>query len=45
MNVETAASYPEILAKISTEGSCTKQQIFSINEQLCIGRKCHLGFS
>ena len=43
MNVETAACYPEILAKISTEGSCIKQQIFSINEQLCIGRKCRLG--
>lgn len=45
-NVEAAASHPEDIAKIMNEAGYTEKQMFSgVDEQSCIGRRCHLGLS
>ena len=40
-----AASYAEALAKIINEGGYSKQQIFNVDEQPYVERRCHLGLS
>ena len=44
-DVEAAASNLEYLAQIINEGGYMKQQIFHVDEQPCIGKRCHLGLS
>ena len=40
-----AASYAEALAKIINESGYSKQQIFNVDEQPYVERRCHLGLS
>jgi len=44
-DVEAAASNLEYLAQIINEGGYMKQQIFRVDEQPYIGKRCHLGLS
>ena len=44
-DVEAATSNLEYLAQIINEGGYMKQQIFSVDEQPYVGKRCHLGLS
>ena len=42
-DTEDEMSYLEDLIKIINEGDYTKQQIFNVDKQPSIERRCHLG--